>query len=101
MLKEFTVEGMHCAACSSAVEKCVMRIEGVERAEVSLLAKRLTCECTDVSDKIIISAIEDIGFTAKVYVDESAEEKLREEKKQNKARRLVALRLAVSAAFCS
>ena len=99
MLKEFTVEGMHCAACSSAVEKCVMRIEGVERAEVSLLAKRLTCECTDVSDKIIISAIEDIGFTAKVYVDESAEEKLREEKKQNKARRLVALRLAVSAAL--
>ncbi len=98
MIKEFTVEGMHCAACSSAVEKCVMRIGGVSRAEVSLLAKRLTCECgSDVSDKTIISAIEDIGFAAKVYVDESAEEKLREEKKQNKKRKLVASRLAISA----
>ncbi|MBQ7011722.1 MAG: copper-translocating P-type ATPase [Clostridia bacterium] len=100
MLKEFTVEGMHCAACSSAVEKCVMRIEGVSRAEVSLLAKRLVCECdASVSDKTVISAIEDIGFSAKVYVDESLEEKLREEKKQNKQRRLVACRLAFSAAL--
>ncbi len=98
MIKEFTVEGMHCAACSSAVEKCVMRIEGVSRAEVSLLAKRLACECdSSVSDKTVISAIEDIGFTAKIYVDESAEEKLREEKKQNKKRKLVAIRLAFSA----
>ncbi|MBQ2733554.1 MAG: copper-translocating P-type ATPase [Clostridia bacterium] len=100
MIKEFTVEGMHCAACSSAVEKCVMRIEGISRAEVSLLAKRLTCECdASVSDKTIISAIEDIGFAAKVYVDESAEEKLKEEKKQNKNRRRVAVRLIVSAAL--
>ena len=100
MLKEFTVEGMHCAACSSAVEKCVMRIEGVSRAEVSLLQKRLTCECdASVSDKTVISSIEAIGFSAKVYIDESVEEKLREERKQNKQRKLVAARLAVSAVF--
>ena len=98
MIKEFTVEGMHCAACSSAVEKCVLRIEGVERAEVSLLAKRLACECdASVADRVIISAIEDIGFGAKIYVDESVEQKLREEKKQNKKRRLAAVRLVISA----
>lgn len=91
---------MHCAACSSAVEKCIMRIEGVSRAEVSLLAKRLTCEHDgSVTDKEIISAIEDIGFSAKLYVDESAEEKLKEEKKQNKSRKIVAVRLIISAVF--
>ena len=98
MISEYTVEGMHCAACSAAVEKCMLRIEGVSRAEVSLLSKRLTCEHDgSVSSKTVIEAIESIGFTASEYIDESLEQKLEEEKKQKKHRRAVGIRLAVSA----
>ena len=43
MQRKFTVEGMSCSACSSAVERVVSRIDGVEKASVDLLSKTLTC----------------------------------------------------------
>ena len=41
--KKFSVTGMSCAACSAAVEKAVGRLDGVESAQVNLLAKSMVC----------------------------------------------------------
>ena len=41
--KKFSVTGMSCAACSAAVEKAVSRLDGVESAQVNLLANSMVC----------------------------------------------------------
>lgn len=66
MKKSFTVEGMSCSACSSAVEKVVGRIDGVTSASVNLLAKTLICEYDDgkVSVEDIKKAVSKAGFSA-------------------------------------
>ena len=37
MKKKFDVTGMTCSACSSRVEKCVRKLEGVQEVSVNLL----------------------------------------------------------------
>ena len=45
ILKErFQVTGMSCAACSSKVERTVNHLNGVQKAEVNLLANAMTVE---------------------------------------------------------
>ncbi len=77
MIKKFTVEGMSCAACSSSVERVVSRLDGVFKAEVSLMAKLLVCEYdeTKVGDEAIITAISRAGFSACPYGMQKKEEK--------------------------
>jgi Cu+-exporting ATPase len=41
MHKELIVEGMSCAACSSAVERILNKQEAVESAQVNLTTKKL------------------------------------------------------------
>ena len=64
--KKFKIEGMSCSACSAAVEKAVSRLDGVESAQVSLLAKTMVCEYDDgrTDAGAIISAVEKAGFSA-------------------------------------
>ncbi|MBO7740672.1 MAG: heavy-metal-associated domain-containing protein, partial [Clostridia bacterium] len=42
--QKFTVKGMNCAACSATVERAVKALDGVEKADVNLLAGTLVCE---------------------------------------------------------
>jgi len=44
MKETFTVEGMSCAACSSAVERSVRKLEGIKEANVNLTTKKLSVE---------------------------------------------------------
>ena len=45
VLKEtFTVEGMSCAACSTAVERAVRKLDGIKEANVNLTTKKLSVE---------------------------------------------------------
>ena len=44
MKQIFQVTGMSCAACSANVERAVRKLDGIESAEVNLLANRLTVE---------------------------------------------------------
>ena len=55
-----------CAACSAAVERAVGKIDGVESAQVNLLAKLLTAEYDEskVNEEAICKAVEKAGFTA-------------------------------------
>lgn len=66
MKNKFTVEGMMCAACSAAVERAVGKLEGVESAQVNLLAKLLTVEYDEssVTPESICAAVKKAGFSA-------------------------------------
>lgn len=62
-MKQYTVTGMSCAACSARVEKAVGSIEGVTSCSVSLLTNSMVVE-GDVGDEEIITAVEDAGYGA-------------------------------------
>ena len=58
------IEGMHCAGCSTRLEKVLNNLEGVETAKVSLEEKKATIKYdeTKISLEIIKETIEDAGF---------------------------------------
>ena len=61
------VTGMTCAACSSAVESALLRLDGVESATVALLQNRAFVVFESfVKEEDIVEAIDDAGFDAEV-----------------------------------
>ena len=58
------IEGMHCAGCSTRLEKVLNNLEGVETAKVSLEEKKTTIKYdeTKINIENIKEAIEDAGF---------------------------------------
>lgn len=44
MKQKFNVTGMTCSACSAHVEKAVSRLDGVQKAEVSLMTNSMTVQ---------------------------------------------------------
>ena len=64
-MKQFDVEGMMCAACSTRVEKAVSSVPGVTSCAVSLLTNSMGVEGT-ASDEEIIKAVVDAGYEAKI-----------------------------------
>lgn len=57
---------MTCSACSARVEKAVKAVDGVRKAEVNLLTRKLSVE-GDVTDDLIIKTVEEAGYGAKIY----------------------------------
>lgn len=90
-MKQYTVTGMSCAACSARVEKAVNGIEGVTSCSVSLLTNSMGVEGT-ASPEEIIKAVEAAGYgaevkgsrktvgTGKVAVNSSASEEMLKDK---------------------
>ena len=72
----YLIEGMHCAACSAAVERVTRRIDGVARSDVNLTMNRMTIEYDEskVTPQLIISKIEKAGYGARP-LDAKKEEK--------------------------
>ena len=62
-MKQFTVTGMSCAACSARVEKAVSKVDGVTSCSVSLLTNSMGVEGT-AADEAIIKAVEEAGYGA-------------------------------------
>lgn len=73
MRQRFKVFGMSCAACSAGVERAVGRLKGVNKVEVSLVAKSMLCDFdeTTVSEKQIVEAVKKAGF--KAYPEKASE----------------------------
>ncbi|MBO4242135.1 MAG: cation-translocating P-type ATPase, partial [Clostridiales bacterium] len=69
-MKQFDVQGMHCAACQARVEKAVGKVDGVEACTVNLLTNSMGVEGT-AADKDIIRAVRDAGYKAKVKTDDA------------------------------
>lgn len=73
MIEEiYIIEGMSCAACSSAVERVTRKLEGVERSDVNLTMNRMTIyyDETKVTPELIMAKVEKAGFGIKPYVKE-------------------------------
>ena len=71
--EEFSITGMHCAACVGRVEKAVSKLDGVEDVKVNLLTNKGTVTYTEdstIGATEVIAAIEKIGFGAHVAADE-------------------------------
>ena len=60
MKQKFDVTGMSCAACSAAVERAVNKLEGVDAAQVNLLANSMQVEYDEatVTEADICAAVE-------------------------------------------
>ena len=62
-MKQYTVTGMSCAACSARVEKAVSKVDGVTSCSVSLLTNSMGVEGT-ATDAQIVEAVEQAGYGA-------------------------------------
>lgn len=81
----YLIEGMSCAACSSAVERVTRKIPGVERSDVNLTTSKMDIEYDEaqVTPELIIAKVTKAGFGAKLYV-ENSEKKPKAEKEVDK-----------------
>ena len=66
MKQKFDVTGMTCSACSAHVEKAVNKLEGVRRAEVSLMTNSMNVEYDEaaLAPESIIQAVVQAGYGA-------------------------------------
>ncbi len=62
----YVIEGMHCAACSSAVERVTRKLPGVSRSDVNLTTNKMTIEYDEgqVTPELIMERVEKAGFHA-------------------------------------
>ncbi len=81
MKNKFDVMGMTCSACSSAVEKAVRKVDGVEEVNVSLMTNSMTVNYDGDLAADIEKAVADAGYSAKLQTNEKQVN--REEKKEN------------------
>jgi len=74
--EKYTITGMTCAACSSAVERVTRKMPGVAESNVNLTTGLLTI--TYEEDKItpadIIAKVDRAGFGAEMYIEKTKEE---------------------------
>jgi Cu+-exporting ATPase len=76
--QELIIEGAGCASCVSKIETALNNTPGVEDAQMNF-ALRMVSITGDVNAKVLINAIESIGYNAK-SVNESSDNELLDEK---------------------
>ena len=97
MKLKFQVTGMTCAACSARVEKVSGSVDGVEKAEVNLLAGTMVVDAADASvAEKIIKEIEKAGYGASIAGEKRKKE---EEPKPDNALKEMKVRIVGSGIF--
>lgn len=88
--QKYTITGMTCAACSSAVERVTRKIDGVVESNVNLTTglMNITYDEAKVTPELIIKKVDRAGFGAELYVEEKKEEQ-KEDDVQKTKRRLI------------
>lgn len=89
--KVFKISGMHCAACSSSIERFMSRQSGVENVSVNLTTEKMNISYDDNSldaDKIC-SLVAGLSFGAEEYV--SADAMARDARKKEEAEKAAEL----------
>lgn len=83
----YDIVGMHCAACSSSIERVTRKLPGVKESQVNLPLNRLTIlyDETQTTSQDIINKIKKAGFSASLKKKEKPKE---EEKDTFKSERL-------------
>lgn len=94
MKERYRITGMSCAACSARVQKVTERLDGVNKANVNLLAGTLDIEYdeTKLTSQEIISAVTGAGYGA----EKMQENTPRKNTAQEEALKKMRLRLWVS-----
>lgn len=74
--QKYTIKGMTCAACSSAVERVTRKMEGVIESNVNLATGILVIEYdeTKVTSEQIIKKVERAGFSAELFLEKKDED---------------------------
>lgn len=87
--QKYTIKGMTCAACSSAVERVTRKIDGVTESNVNLTTALLTITYDEskVTPEMIIKKVDRAGFSAETYVEKKEESQ--EDDVQKTKRRLI------------
>ncbi|MGX1306164.1 Cu2+-exporting ATPase [Amorphus suaedae] len=79
---ELAVDGIHCAACMSKIERSLGGVPGIERARVNLSNRRLavTWRPEEVDGGSIVSTLADIGYEARPFVRGQIDDSFRRER---------------------
>lgn len=74
--KIIPVDGMHCASCAGNVQKCLLALPGVKKADVNLAtnAVRLEYDSSVVSESAMKEAVHNRGF--ELLIDEAKPEEI-------------------------
>ena len=60
---KITIERMHCASCSSNIERSLKKVSGIKEVSISLMLKKGTIEADDsVSEEEIRKAVSKAGY---------------------------------------
>lgn len=97
-MKQYSVTGMSCAACSARVEKAVAKVDGVTSCSVSLLTNTMGVEGT-ADENAIIRAVEDAGYGASSKETGQNQQQPIEMKESNDETGVLKKRLITSAVF--
>lgn len=83
MKEKFSIRGMTCTACSAGIERTLSRMDGIEKAEVSLMSESMFViyDENKIKTEEIIQAVVSLGYGASI-LDENV---LKERKPQPNA----------------
>ncbi|MBR6708533.1 MAG: cation-translocating P-type ATPase, partial [Clostridia bacterium] len=99
--KTYEIGGMHYAACSARVTRCVSRLDGVKACSVNLLLGRMRVVFEEpASEETIQKAVEDAGFTFGQFEDAPDMAQIRQEarvraEKERRRRLIIAVIFSV------
>jgi Cu+-exporting ATPase len=98
----YNIEGMSCAACSSAIERVTNKLEGVNLSQVNLTTNKMTIEYDEtlVTSENIMSKVEKAGFKAIPMIEakqnSKEEQEMKMEEKLRSTKRKVIINLILS-----
>lgn len=74
MKQHFQIEGMSCTACAAAIERTLLKIDGIKSAVVNYTTENLVVEYDEskIDTTVITAAVDKIGYKA---IPENAKEK--------------------------
>ena len=100
--KQYHIDGMTCAACSSAVERVTRKLGGVESSDVNLTTGRMviTYDESKVTPDMISDRVAKAGFAASLMEKEDLTGKAEEEEWQRQEKHQQAARRQVVVAVC-
>ena len=72
--ERYDITGMHCAACSSSVERVTRRLPGVERSDVNLTTGVMTIayDESQATPELIVKKVEKAGFGCQLIEEKKA-----------------------------
>ena len=93
MEKKYSVSGMSCAACSAAVQRALLSLDEVLKAEVNLLANTVTVTLPEspVDEAVLYDAVKKAGYTLLPYAPPK--------KSESKKPSFLAVRVVLSVIF--